>query len=135
MIRRPPRSTLFPYTTLFRSLHLAPCLNSVAPASDRWLSGLCRDLFWPGDRAPGTAPLPQSRPLIELAARRPSVLLARLGRLGALGVEAALFVPVDALVRPEALEDELGRRDRRSGIGLAGHAEPLDVLEQALDAL
>src|SRR5687767_15184946 len=23
MIRRPPRSTLFPYTTLFRSLHLA----------------------------------------------------------------------------------------------------------------
>src|SRR5260370_572830 len=30
MIRRPPRSTLFPYTTLFRSLLLllvAPCLN------------------------------------------------------------------------------------------------------------
>src|SRR5256885_12137154 len=24
MIRRPPRSTLFPYTTLFRSLHKAP---------------------------------------------------------------------------------------------------------------
>src|SRR3712207_8781406 len=24
MIRRPPRSTLFPYTTLFRSLHLPP---------------------------------------------------------------------------------------------------------------
>src|SRR5258706_677796 len=24
MIRRPPRSTLFPYTTLFRSHHLAP---------------------------------------------------------------------------------------------------------------
>src|SRR5260370_32322549 len=24
MIRRPPRSTLFPYTTLFRSLHLQP---------------------------------------------------------------------------------------------------------------
>ena len=23
MIRRPPRSTLFPYTTLFRSLHVA----------------------------------------------------------------------------------------------------------------
>src|SRR5256885_12520309 len=27
MIRRPPRSTLFPYTTLFRSLH-APALHS-----------------------------------------------------------------------------------------------------------
>src|SRR2546425_5892031 len=25
MIRRPPRSTLFPYTTLFRSRILAPC--------------------------------------------------------------------------------------------------------------
>src|SRR5256885_10454956 len=24
MIRRPPRSTLFPYTTLFRSFHLSP---------------------------------------------------------------------------------------------------------------
>src|SRR5260370_30299847 len=29
MIRRPPRSTLFPYTTLFRSLHrYIPCLLS-----------------------------------------------------------------------------------------------------------
>src|SRR5260221_9043466 len=27
MIRRPPRSTLFPYTTLFRSLSLHPCLS------------------------------------------------------------------------------------------------------------
>src|SRR2546429_1765924 len=26
MIRRPPRSTLFPYTTLFRSCHLHRCL-------------------------------------------------------------------------------------------------------------
>src|SRR3712207_6917995 len=28
MIRRPPRSTLFPYTTLFRSLFLAACSGS-----------------------------------------------------------------------------------------------------------
>src|SRR5438034_6961028 len=27
MIRRPPRSTLFPYTTLFRSFHFAPVLG------------------------------------------------------------------------------------------------------------
>src|SRR2546422_1153300 len=27
MIRRPPRSTLFPYTTLFRSLSLCHCKN------------------------------------------------------------------------------------------------------------
>src|SRR2546422_2907258 len=31
MIRRPPRSTLFPYTTLFRSRH---CSVSVLPAPD-----------------------------------------------------------------------------------------------------
>src|SRR2546426_5727598 len=33
MIRRPPRSTLFPYTTLFRSLVAAPCdrLGQEAP--------------------------------------------------------------------------------------------------------
>src|SRR3712207_8936558 len=35
MIRRPPRSTLFPYTTLFRSLYSA--LSSVSGwATDRW---------------------------------------------------------------------------------------------------
>src|SRR2546430_10069135 len=42
MIRRPPRSTLFPYTTLFRSLHekkisslreVLPLLEAVAKAS------------------------------------------------------------------------------------------------------
>src|SRR2546430_15502007 len=38
MIRRPPRSTLFPYTTLFRSRDLdsrRDCLHS-------WCRGLCR---------------------------------------------------------------------------------------------
>src|SRR5256885_4558438 len=29
MIRRPPRSTLFPYTTLFRSPHLRPFLDAL----------------------------------------------------------------------------------------------------------
>src|ERR1035441_6815265 len=30
MIRRPPRSTLFPYTTLFRSQGLVPAINRAA---------------------------------------------------------------------------------------------------------
>src|SRR2546430_5183590 len=34
MIRRPPRSTLFPYTTLFRS-HVGECQGSVAPIAHR----------------------------------------------------------------------------------------------------
>src|SRR5256885_5527756 len=41
MIRRPPRSTLFPYTTLFRSstlMNLIGCLDS--PSAGRyWLAG------------------------------------------------------------------------------------------------
>src|SRR5258708_34183627 len=37
MIRRPPRSTLFPYTTLFRSLLLVPSLMAaVTLAGRRW---------------------------------------------------------------------------------------------------
>src|SRR3712207_8655942 len=32
MIRRPPRSTLFPYTTLFRSLRLRPSREPRAPS-------------------------------------------------------------------------------------------------------
>src|SRR5260370_4842006 len=32
MIRRPPRSTLFPYTTLFRSVHLARAARAQGPA-------------------------------------------------------------------------------------------------------
>src|SRR2546423_9208222 len=33
MIRRPPRSTLFPYTTLFRSYFAAPCFPTPAATS------------------------------------------------------------------------------------------------------
>src|SRR2546427_7578003 len=40
MIRRPPRSTLFPYTTLFRS----------GPGRDSQGLQLCNDFFW---REPG----------------------------------------------------------------------------------
>src|SRR3712207_7772700 len=35
MIRRPPRSTLFPYTTLFRSLARRPSISSPRPRQPR----------------------------------------------------------------------------------------------------
>src|SRR5258708_28447705 len=38
MIRRPPRSTLFPYTTLFRSVHasrVCHCRNWAVPGEER----------------------------------------------------------------------------------------------------
>src|SRR5256884_4629576 len=53
MIRRPPRSTLFPYTTLFRSLPPSPFLAKSA--------GRCAKGGWPGlrllqaDHSGGTA--------------------------------------------------------------------------------
>src|SRR3712207_8924777 len=50
MIRRPPRSTLFPYTTLFRS-HLAqpPCLDLVDKAAHAVLVWDERAVLYPGD--------------------------------------------------------------------------------------
>src|SRR2546430_7546797 len=46
MIRRPPRSTLFPYTTLFRS-PLAPCRRAVAARRSGVPSGTKRSLRLP----------------------------------------------------------------------------------------
>src|SRR5438445_7884983 len=42
MFRRPPRSTLFPYTTLFRSRHRPPLLLGVG-TMPRDTAELCRD--------------------------------------------------------------------------------------------
>src|SRR3712207_6852836 len=42
MIRRPPRSTLFPYTTLFRSEVLFDHLTFVAKAEDELLEAVMR---------------------------------------------------------------------------------------------
>src|SRR2546421_1971954 len=42
MIRRPPRSTLFPYTTLFRSVDLIDVNNSLTPVRIMFASGRAR---------------------------------------------------------------------------------------------
>src|SRR5688572_31355184 len=49
MIRRPPRSTLFPYTTLFRSRHGA---KSVAPC--RGVFGSCQEIVVAGGIVEGS---------------------------------------------------------------------------------
>src|SRR3712207_7750361 len=74
MIRRPPRSTLFPYTTLFRSPlgDRAPRAGRAAPPQ-------------PGGRLPGAAPrgrAPARQPLAPRGARAlagPRALTARVG--------------------------------------------------------
>src|SRR2546421_5918057 len=50
MIRRPPRSTLFPYTTLFRSLAPTQSLRQLIPQSPRPYNespyGLWQNFYW-----------------------------------------------------------------------------------------
>src|SRR5256885_8065084 len=50
MIRRPPRSTLFPYTTLFRSLYQDPDTQAWQTA-DAYLSGNVRAKLAAAERA------------------------------------------------------------------------------------
>src|SRR2546430_6962931 len=70
MIRRPPRSTLFPYTTLFRSRHERPCTNGAV--RDRRGHGT-------GFRAPRREPRRRAR----LRGRRLRLAVAR-GRRGSM---------------------------------------------------
>src|SRR2546427_1852626 len=59
MIRRPPRSTLFPYTTLFRSLMGRPsCDKSIGGSVARGPAQVKR---WPGVRLWGVAGEARSR--------------------------------------------------------------------------
>src|SRR3712207_9228994 len=44
MIRRPPRSTLFPYTTLFRSVHVVTVNDSRAKRDAEWMGRVHRFL-------------------------------------------------------------------------------------------
>src|SRR2546429_6407031 len=75
MIRRPPRSTLFPYTTLFRSPELRDQLPELL-----WLYQMGVVLFWVHDRSAGQK---RSRMLVE----RSVPLIARVAALSRLRSE------------------------------------------------
>src|SRR2546430_9955012 len=78
MIRRPPRSTLFPYTTLFRSVKAglaAPMNEKVAPGTKpTWITseGLAETV---SATAPGTAPWHEVGPVAGSALDRKSTRL------------------------------------------------------------
>src|SRR3712207_9019757 len=61
MIRRPPRSTLFPYTTLFRSARVIRALGTALPSST---SAALASVHAPADDA---APSTRSAPHREIA--------------------------------------------------------------------
>src|SRR2546422_8113964 len=57
MIRRPPRSTLFPYTTLFRSVTApgtpsATCAATQYESTANWDASVVYDTAWPHRKAP-----------------------------------------------------------------------------------
>src|SRR5256885_4386258 len=63
MIRRPPRSTLFPYTTLFRSL-IQPAADSFANIGSKFRKAQATNLFQfirPDDLAGGNDPFVGAR--------------------------------------------------------------------------
>src|SRR3712207_886883 len=98
MIRRPPRSTLFPYTTLFRSHHLERAAHEGVHAAEV-RHGLTR----PEARVAGDGQLP-----VEPLRRRPDLRHAEadLGR-----VEVELAAGARLAVR---------QRERRPGLAEAG---------------
>src|SRR5258708_18081851 len=73
MIRRPPRSTLFPYTTLFRSLEVGPVEVGVrilvlVPGNDGYLEGTeVRDVVRNGSEDRKSTRLNSSHQIISYA--------------------------------------------------------------------
>src|SRR2546422_2266000 len=82
MIRRPPRSTLFPYTTLFRSLgEVIADKSSDEAAVSRGMRRIERGEFHPG--------VVQSEEIAVCPGRQPARRLARGGRLQTARAERA----------------------------------------------
>src|ERR1044072_5131884 len=57
MIRRPPRSTLFPYTTLFRSVPATSLVRGRCTAGARLRGSTMRALRWRNGRGHGWTPV------------------------------------------------------------------------------
>src|SRR5271156_1062462 len=83
-------------------------------------------------------PRPPCHRLIELAARHASGRLARVAWLGSLahvGEITAFFAAIDALVRPQAFEDEFRRAGDDRGVILLADFQHAEVIEQSLNFL
>src|SRR2546429_2601437 len=130
MIRRPPRSTLFPYTTLFRSPR---CRESGAPSDRQVLAGIPPDNRPGSDRPPGDPRDPAKRG----DAQQAGVPVARAQSPGARrspnDVESAHVGPQrrgysDGAVLLLIILDD---RDNRAREGQAGSIEGVDELRLA----
>src|SRR5438477_3449568 len=88
MIRRPPRSTLFPYTTLFRSPLVDPREEVLAPGLRRGELRQVGNM----DRRKYCAPREEPLPVLSLNARAASVLEHELGDTATGKQSAAAFL-------------------------------------------
>src|SRR3712207_9069389 len=112
MIRRPPRSTLFPYTTLFRSIMLDnPVVNVALPSIQRDLDASLSSLEW----------------TVNAYTLSFAVLLVTGGRLGDIfgrrrvflgGV--VVFAASSALIGLAPSQEWLRARPRGPGVGAPG---------------
>src|SRR2546422_5364013 len=115
MIRRPPRSTLFPYTTLFRSL-LARCPRDVLRVGPRWRSP-SRDPV--ADRLrTGSMPCPRRR---RLRSTRPQPPSSSRGRTSpSLPYTLPSHTSVTSLLTPFAGSESSEQAGRCHGAGFRG---------------
>src|SRR6266852_6224251 len=121
MIRRPPRSTLFPYTTLFRSRSRAPVTQCCWPA--KATSAPCR---WPRAPSRGTSAPRRSR---RSGRRRPSRFRAAADHAYDLDHVAILESRL-RVARPFEDDAVVLHRDRPRS-----HAHLLQVIEQRRRAI
>src|SRR2546430_13701841 len=106
MIRRPPRSTLFPYTTLFRSLFAVSPMSRRSPTTrDFVCSGLCHHVGGTEQRFKGTGIRPPAFQVAMGEDTLPKIHIVHVGDLqfitpAGLGFsylfEHAVIVKVDA---------------------------------------
>src|SRR5689334_24960049 len=97
MIRRPPRSTLFPYTTLFRSGGGRPQVEDRAAHGQPGKVGLCF-----AERAENNPwPSPFDRPTVMLMAlEAPRIIVDQLAREPE-GLAASLAVALESVAHPK----------------------------------
>src|SRR5260221_6799570 len=89
MIRRPPRSTLFPYTTLFRSLDLIPTGNGLRPGFAQPVGEVVSNSITVHGRS---RPKPWIGSVVPFSLKIPSLSREKLGSIS--GKPQRLILPV-----------------------------------------
>src|SRR3712207_1487050 len=125
MIRRPPRSTLFPYTTLFRSLHI---VSTVTGELREGLSAM--DVFRASFPAGTVSGAPKVRAMeiideLETVRRGPYA--------GAAGHFSWGGKSMDTAIAIRTVAAEGGRAHVQAGAGIVADSDPSSEYEETLN--